>query len=294
VTYRCDTMHQSNMRSTLLPFCLVAFCFSLLAFVPPADAQCSANMISFGDIGVVADNPFQAEVVTTRSPIEPESLITHYPQLIARDSQGRVRTERVAGEFKRNTGPDAGTKAEMRLIIICDPVAQTTTMLNTSNLTAQIRRSPPSEPTSSRGQVTPHPFCSGRLLLNQLDRIHGVDLGVQTIQGVEAHGARAQFIKGVTTIVNGSKTSDPPNDNVRDTWCSDDLSAIVLTVAEDPKTGEKYTQAMQNIVRTEPDPLLFQVPPGYTVTESVAEPREHPARPPSAPQPAAATPAQNP
>jgi len=111
------------MRMTLLPFCIVTVtCFSLLVSAAPANAQCTANMIGFGNIGIVANNPFQAEVVTTSGPGEPVSLIARYPELISRDSQGRVRTERVAGQFKRNTGPDAGTKAEVHLIMICDPV----------------------------------------------------------------------------------------------------------------------------------------------------------------------------
>jgi hypothetical protein len=40
---------------------------------------------------------------------------------------------------------------------------------------------------------------------------------------------------------------------------------------------------MQKIDRTEPDPALFQIPPDYAVTESVAEPRDR--RNQSAPSP---------
>jgi hypothetical protein len=282
------------MRSTLLPFCLVAICFSLMFFAAPADAQCAANMISFSDIGVVTNNFFQAEVVTTRSPSLPESLMTQYPELIARDSQGRVRTERVAGEFQRPAGPDAGTKARVHLIVICDPVAQTTTQLDTMTLTAHIRRLPPDAPNSPRVQTTQHPFCSVRLLLNDLDDVDGVDLGVQNIQGLEARGSRIHFMTPATNSADGIENSHHPNDYVRETWCSDELSAVVLSVAVDPNTGAKYTLAMQNIVRSEPDPSLFQIPPDYAVTDSVAPPRGQHTKPASAPQPDAATPAQNP
>ena len=64
-----------------------------------------------------------------------------------------------------------------------------------------------------------------------------------------------------------------PNEEVIDTWCSEDLSAVVLRVTE-TRTGMKLTAAMQNIVRGEPDPALFQIPAGYAVTESIADPRE--------------------
>jgi len=36
---------------------------------------------------------------------------------------------------------------------------------------------------------------------------------------------------------------------------------------------------MRNIERSEPDPTLFQIPQGYTVTESVEEPRTSSAEP---------------
>jgi hypothetical protein len=273
VTYRCDTMHPSTMRTTLFPFCLVAFCFSLLVSATPANAQCRADLIGFR---IVTGNPFHAEIVTTPGPTQPESIVTRYPQLIARDSQGRVRTDRVTEEVKRGTGPDAGTNIETHIIMICDPVAHTTTILNVSKLTAEIVHLSPNGLSSSPVQGTPHTFCSSRMPPH-FDRIAGADLGVQTIQGVEAHGARTHF--GFASFSAGNTASGTSSDYVRDTWCSDDLSAIVLTAAEDPKTGAKSSEAMQNIVRTEPDPLLFQIPPDYTVTESVPGTHERHTKP---------------
>jgi hypothetical protein len=62
-----------------------------------------------------------------------------------------------------------------------------------------------------------------------------------------------------------------------DRWCSDELSAVVLTFSESSTSESKTSIAMQNIERTEPDPSLFQIPPDYAVTESVAEPHSpHP------------------
>jgi hypothetical protein len=61
--------------------------------------------------------------------------------------------------------------------------------------------------------------------------------------------------------------------NTRDVWCSDQLAAVVLSVMNHPKTGVKSSVAIQHIVRNEPDQALFQIPPDYAVTESVAEPR---------------------
>jgi hypothetical protein len=66
----------------------------------------------------------------------------------------------------------------------------------------------------------------------------------------------------------------PNGEHTSELWCSDSLSAIVLTVAGNTKTGVKSTVAMRNIERSEPDPALFQIPSDYAVTESVAQPRE--------------------
>jgi hypothetical protein len=66
-----------------------------------------------------------------------------------------------------------------------------------------------------------------------------------------------------------------PTENFTDRWCSDELSAVMLTASEHTKTESKTTIAMQKLVRNEPDPALFQIPAGYAVTESVPEAREH-------------------
>jgi hypothetical protein len=198
------------MGSTLLPFYIAAACFSLLVSAAPANAQCRADLIGFR---IVTDNPFHAEIVTTHGPTQPESIVTRYPQLIARDSQGRVRIDRVTEEVRRGTGPDSETGTETHIIMICDPVAHTTTILNISKLTAEIVHLSPNGLSSSPVQGTPHTFCSSRMP-SHLDRIAGADLGVQTIQGVEAHGARTHF--GFASFSAGNTASGTSSDYVRD------------------------------------------------------------------------------
>ena len=46
----------------------------------------------------------------------------------------------------------------------------------------------------------------------------------------------------------------------------DDLKVPVMVKTTDPRFGTSQTQ-LTNIVRAEPDPSLFQVPAGYTVTK---------------------------
>jgi hypothetical protein len=94
-------------------------------------------------------------------------------------------------------------------------------------------------------------------------------LVVRNIEGVAAHGVRLKMSSGA--LVSGDSSSGV---SITDRLCSDDLSAVVLTVYESTNTGAKTTIAMQKIERTEPDPALFQIPPNYTVTESIEEPHE--------------------
>ena len=264
------------MRSTPLSFCLAAACFALLLCAAPSvNAQCGVNTVGFSNAGIVTDNPFHAELVVTRTtndePATPTS--SHAPELIARDSQGRVRTDRATGQFLHENGADAGAKTEQHIIMICDPVTQTLTQIDTLSASAKIIRARPSAPNSPRPQgLPPRTFCSSRLFLNH--RNQGEDLGVQTIEGVEAHGVRITMPPHeAPAAADGEPVVNSSGGNVREIWCSDQLSAVVLTVMPNLRTGAKSTIAMQNIERTEPDASLFQIPRDYSISESVSEPR---------------------
>lgn len=251
-------------------FRVVAVCLLLLALTSFAHAQCGVNSIGFGDVALVPGNPFTAEIVFTSSgkPDAVTSLSPSHPESVARDSQGRVRTDRVAGQFKRDNGPEAGTKIEQHLIMICDPLAQTLTEIDTLSATAKIRHSQPSA-TSAPSQRT---FCSSRLPSGRNDRVGAEDLGDQTIEGVLAHGVR------ITMPMLGASSGESTSER----WCSDQLAAVVLTVSQSAHSEVKLVRGMRNIERSEPDPTLFQIPADYAVTESVAEPRPRhtPAAPP--------------
>jgi hypothetical protein len=132
------------MRTDLFFFRTLLLCaFFWLLSASSASAQCGANAVAFGDVSLIPNNPFHAELVTTGSPRPLGSLspLYRHPELVARDREGRVRIERISGEYLRQTGPDAGTKAEMHLIMICDPVAQTLTQIDTATSSARIYHS---------------------------------------------------------------------------------------------------------------------------------------------------------
>ena len=91
------------------------------------------------------------------------------------------------------------------------------------------------------------------------------DLGVQTIEGVEAVGTRT-----ITTIPAGAIGNERPIEMVYEKWYSNELQLVILSKNSDPRFGEQ-TYRLTNIVRSEPDPALFELPPGYKViSEKIA------------------------
>ncbi|MGD9562881.1 MAG: hypothetical protein AB7F88_11630 [Pyrinomonadaceae bacterium] len=89
------------------------------------------------------------------------------------------------------------------------------------------------------------------------------DLGVQNIEGVAAIGTRT-----ITTIPAGEIGNERPIEMVYEKWYSNDLQLVVMSKHSDPRFGEQ-TYRLTNIVRSEPDPSLFELPQGYRV---LAEP----------------------
>ena len=86
------------------------------------------------------------------------------------------------------------------------------------------------------------------------------ELGEQTIEGVRATGTRS------TTVIPAGSSLGNLNEIriVSEQWFSPDLEVLVLTKHSDPRVGETIYKLV-NIVRGQPDPNLFVVPPDYKV-----------------------------
>jgi hypothetical protein len=68
------------------------------------------------------------------------------------------------------------------------------------------------------------------------------------------------------TTPTGAEGNDRPLVRVCDQWRSEQLRITLLSKCSDPRSGKSVVR-MQHIDRAEPDPLLFQVPPDYTIDE---------------------------
>ena len=83
-----------------------------------------------------------------------------------------------------------------------------------------------------------------------------------TIDGLAVEGR-----KNSETIPAGQIGNELPITITSEEWTSTDLKVLVLTKHNDPRTGES-TYRLGNVVRAEPDPSLFMVPPDYTVKDT--------------------------
>jgi hypothetical protein len=83
------------------------------------------------------------------------------------------------------------------------------------------------------------------------------DLGEQVLEGVLAHGTRE-----TSTIPAGALGNERAIVITSERWYSADIDAVVSSKTSDPRFGETSYQLV-NVVRAEPAPDLFTLPPGY-------------------------------
>jgi len=81
------------------------------------------------------------------------------------------------------------------------------------------------------------------------------------IEGVLTQGTRTTY-----THPAGEMGNDRPFTVIHESWYSPELRLTVMMRADDPRSGESVNR-YTNIDRSEPDPALFQIPPGYQVVD---------------------------
>ena len=88
----------------------------------------------------------------------------------------------------------------------------------------------------------------------EADDVRRESLGTQVIEGVTAEGTRE-----IRTIPAGKIGNEKPIVITAERWTSPDLQTVVLSKRNDPRFGETVYK-LTDIVRSEPDPSLFQPP----------------------------------
>jgi hypothetical protein len=206
-----------------------------------------------------AQLPYTAEIKTTRvQTLADGSTITHVTnEVMARDSRGRTMSI---------VSSTSGSEDQVlhSSVNVNDPVARThtywfvpgqrVTMTNEPEL-GSVRSSCGGSNLAPMMQVAAEPRAKP---VNE-------DLGVQTFEGIEAHGHRT-----TTTFAAGAIGNSDPVVRTYEVWFSTTpgLSGInVRQVNDDPQTG-RSTRELVKFTQGEPDAAMFQPPQDYeTVTQ---------------------------
>jgi hypothetical protein len=243
-----------------------------------------------GPESVVTGEPYQAQAVTQHQQLTADG--THISQTntssLARDSEGRtMRTDTLGG-----IGPgtpasgSSGANSEPVMTTIFDPVAnQHIDYLSNSTVAHVITMremqpgggfsSLPASAQPQAGSAPPiqimgmspaPPMAGGGFVVEKfaggpsaLRNTASESLGTKTVDGLSAVGTRS-----TTTIPSGTIGNDKPIVITQETWYSPDLKLVLESTHNDPRYGET-TYTVTNLLRSEPDESLFQVPPGYTI-----------------------------
>jgi hypothetical protein len=213
---------------------------------------------------------------------------------IARDSQGRTRQDMNLPSI----GNLSATNAP-HLVVIRDPVAQTSYTLDLTDKTAQKMPAPPMGPVPPPGGQSPAfggqapppesnvfyvqsgtvaasgqmpdlpppmpplpPMDGPKVLMRDAQgQATTEDLGSQTMEGVFVTGVRT-----TRTIPAGQIGNEKPISIVTEVWTSPDLKTVVYSKRSDPRVGEQ-TFRLTGVARSEPDSSLFTVPADFKIVE---------------------------
>jgi hypothetical protein len=221
----------------------------------------------------VTGAPYSAvEVTESTQTLSNGNVISRTTQSnVYRDSMGRVRTETTLPPRPAAPG-QAAEQTPRTVITIHDPVAKVSRELDPQ---AKVSRETAMPGFSGRGGAGAGagPGFGGRGARQDAatrpnprgpatePNVVTESLATQAINGVIATGTRV-----TRTIPAGQIGNAQAIQTVRETWISTDLKAPVMVRISDPRSGTTTTQ-LTNIIRTEPDPSLFQAPADYKVVK---------------------------
>ncbi|HXJ39647.1 MAG TPA: hypothetical protein VNH18_10235 [Bryobacteraceae bacterium] len=218
------------------------------------------GMGMIGGDSYVAGAPFSAvEVVQSQEAFADGNSITRkYQTNVARDGQGRVRTEETV------TPPAGSGKQPYTIVTILDYTARTRYVLDSSTMTAYQTplRQPPANRVGANGAgMAPMARRNVGGSAENASQVVRTTLAPQVVNGVLASGTQH-----VETIPAGQIGNERPIQISRQVWVSNELKVPVQIRSSDPRFGTTVME-LTNIVQAEPSGALFVVPAGYTVQE---------------------------
>ena len=196
----------------------------------------------------ISEQPFSADLVVNRVPApNVRNELTLQITRIYRDSWGRTRID----------VPTPTSPASTPFVNIYDSVAGVNYQLDAKNKTARRFVIPGFQPGTANPtpEGSPAGTVSGFCKFPPCPGSASESLGIEFIDGLSAEGKR------ITSVQAGADQ----HRMVVESWYSRELRLILLQKESSPQ-GESTTR-VENLNRAEPDPLLFQMPPDYTVID---------------------------
>jgi hypothetical protein len=177
----------------------------------------------------------------------------------ARDSQGRTRRDMTLPAI----GPwSTSGQAAPHMVFISDSVASTQYILEPDRKVARkMQRFRGGRHDGGASPDAEVALPAGTAGANRRANVTTTSLGTQTINGVQAEGARVTH-----TIPAGAIGNANPIVITNERWYSSELQTVVMIKRSDPRMGTTTFQ-LTNIQKQEPDASLFQVPADYTVKQ---------------------------
>lgn len=212
-------------------------------------------------VDVLAVEPFDVAEPVTGAPYSAQITTEILQQLadgnrierrstssVARDGQGRVRREQKLVAI----GPVL-PQGDVQIVTINDPVAKTHYSLDFARKVAM--QLPMMLTRRVEGPVRDVPPVKAA----EAPEARTESLGTREIEDVQAEGTRTTVIIPAGAIGNLAAI-----EMVSERWYSPELKTVIQSRRSDPRFGET-TYRLENIVRAEPSPELFQVPPDFTI-----------------------------
>jgi hypothetical protein len=242
------------------------------------------------DGAVVKGAPYSADASTetTQTLADGNRIHRTSKSSLYRDSDGRTRREQTLGEV----GPLVASGVPIQTVVINDPVAGTTYMLNSRDKTANKMPGKPQIMMMTGADMKD----KAKLKAEQEHIMGGGIVGGGAIGGVQSFAIRVKDpgpdgdpknfkseslgtqMEGVAvdgtrttlTIPAGSIGNDRAIEVVSEQWYSKQLQTTVLTKTTDPRMGETVYK-LSNIKLDEPASSLFTVPSDYQVIDPMAK-----------------------
>lgn len=237
--------------STLLVWASISFA---QASSNTANPKLSISTISGGiSLRSIQGAPFSADVIKQSSqPQEDGTVVVHETNgKMFRDSTGRTRSE---VELESTV---AGAQT-LRYVTIVDPVEHINVLLDLQTKTATISAFAVSSATVGHAADLKLARAMEAQRGTNQPAVATENLGNYAMQGFSVTGSRRMVPAEAKVGAEDARLATV------ESWFSPELQINLQSRTEDPKLGIQNTRLV-NVVNSEPDPALFQIPADYTI-----------------------------